>query len=265
MWQVLTAAYMTKNVVHGTRAHDEFLLDWSDVTECAEGEGGEGGVSGVRGVAIAPQGSKNNKAQRDRVKPLWCLRGCTGAVQRTEDGKLKVGCVCPAHLLLHAKALQAARVGVAVAQLRGPVYGDYKKIEDVPAGATLVRSERASVAELAKPLVCVVTRAEEAAGLMYDRREPFVVEGRMLWPPMRGRYFEVAGLGYAVHAWANAKGVTHRMRRLMRTVNARAGEELIPPAEINKLSSKSHRIAMATLLARKGVPMAEIVEMVRAE
>ena len=54
------------------------------------------------------------------------------------------------------------------------------------------------------------------------------------------------------------------MRRLMRTVNARAGEERIPEEEIAKLSSKSHRIAMATPLASKGVPMPEIVEMVNA-
>jgi hypothetical protein len=257
---------MTKNVVHGTRAQDEFMLDWSDVTPCTECEdGGEGDEEGGgRGVAIAPQGSKNNKAQRDRVKPLWCRAGCCGAVERTETGGLRVERVCPACLLLHAKALQAARVGVSVEQLRGPVYADYKKIEDAPAGATLVQSTHDSVAHLAKALVCVVTRAEEAAGLMYDRREPFVVDGRMYWPPMRGHYFEVAGLGYAVHAWATAAGVTQRMRRLMRTVNARVGEEVIPAAEIAKLSSKSHRIAMATLLARKGVPMTEIVEMVSA-
>ena len=55
------AAYMTKNVVHGTRAQDEFMLDWSDVTPCADSEAG--GEAGGRGVGIAPQGTKNNKAQ----------------------------------------------------------------------------------------------------------------------------------------------------------------------------------------------------------
>lgn len=260
--QVLTASYMSKNIVHGTRAQDEFMLDWSDVTSCGECVDDDDGSRRHSGLAIAPQGSKNNKPQRDRVKPLWCREGCRGVVERTEAGKLCIERVCPACLLLRAKALQAARVGVRVEQLRGPVYADYKKIEHVPAGATLVKSDSASVAERAKPLVCVVSRAEEAAGLMYDRREPFVVSGRMYWPPMRGHYFEVAGLGYAVHAWATAAGVTYRMRKLMRTVNVRAGEERIPEAEIAKLSSKSHRIAMATLLARKGVPMAEIVEWV---
>ena len=76
------------------------------------------------------------------------------------------------------------------------------------------------------------------------RTVPFNVNGKLYWPPCRGVYFQVAGTGYAVHVWASAAGVTHRMRRLMRTANARAGEEVIPNEEINKLSSKSLRIAI---------------------
>ena len=37
--------------------------------------------------------------------------------------------------VLHAKALQARDVGVPVERLRGPVFGGYKKIGDVPSGA----------------------------------------------------------------------------------------------------------------------------------
>ena len=74
-------------------------------------------------------------------------------------------------------------------------------------------------------------------------------------------YFEVAGKGYAVHAWASAAGVTQRMRTLMRKINRRAGAELIPNARIEKMSSKTLRVTMATRLYRAGVPMPEIVEM----
>jgi hypothetical protein len=49
------------------------------------------------------------------------------------------------------------------------VFADYRKIEDLPAGATLVANNTAEVGGRAKPLVCVVSRAEEAMGLMYDR------------------------------------------------------------------------------------------------
>ena len=69
--EVLTCAYMTKNIVHGTRAADEWLLDWSDVTEhTASG-------SSVGGLAVKHQATKNNKEQRDRVKPLHRLQSTT--------------------------------------------------------------------------------------------------------------------------------------------------------------------------------------------
>jgi hypothetical protein len=64
-----------------------------------------------------------------------------------------------------------------------------------------------------------------------------------------------------VHAWADSRGVTNRMRQALRTANRRLGEERIPESEIAQISSKSLRIAMATLMKRKGVPDEEIVEM----
>jgi hypothetical protein len=159
------------------------------------------------------------------------------------------------------KGLQARDVSVAVDQLEGPVYDDYVKIEKLPAGATLVKTESGSSSSKAPRLVLVVSRKEEAAGLMYDRTVPFEVNGKYLWPPCAGVYFEVAGKGYAVHAWASAAGVTQRMRTLMRKINRRAGAELIPSVRIAKMSSKSLRVTMATRLYRAGVPMSEIVEM----
>jgi len=178
------------------------------------------------------------------------------------DGKQAGGgLLCPAHLMLRVKELQAHDVGVAMNELEGPVYGDYCKIEKLPAGAMFVKAESRSSSERAPRLVLVVSRDEEAAGLMYDRTVPFEADGRYFWPPCARVYFEVAGKGYAVHAWASAAGVTQRMRTLMRKINRRAGAELIPSGRIDKLSSKSMRVTMATRLYRAGVPMAEIVEM----
>lgn len=57
------------------------------------------------------------------------------------------------------------------------------------------------------------------------------------------------GQGYAVFAWAKAESVTHRIRKMMYAVNARSEEEVVPVTTITKLSSRSLRIAMATLLA----------------
>ena len=42
--EVLTAAYMAKNLVKGTRAADEFLLDWTDVEFIAPSGSTAGGL-----------------------------------------------------------------------------------------------------------------------------------------------------------------------------------------------------------------------------
>ena len=70
----------------------------------------------------------------------------------------------------------------------------------------------------------------------------------------------MAGKGYAVHAHGAASGMTYRMRKLMYKTNQRAGREAIPVKDVEQTSTRSLRIAMATLLKRANVPMAEIVE-----
>uniref|UniRef100_A0A7S4I6U0 Tyr recombinase domain-containing protein n=1 Tax=Prymnesium polylepis TaxID=72548 RepID=A0A7S4I6U0_9EUKA len=266
-YETATLDYLTTNTVHGTRAADNLLLDWEDITVNGVGSAsGEVGEGEVRGVALKFQKTKNNTEQRDRpAKALQCLSCCTlgtGSLKVGKDGKQEGGGrICPAHLKMWLKGLQARDVGVAVEQLEGPVYGDYVKIENLPAGATLVKVESGSSSSKAPRLVLVVSREEEAAGLMYDRTVPFEVNGKYFWPPCAGVYFEVAGKGYAVHAWASAAGVTQRMRTLMRKINRRANSELIPSKRIEKMSSKSLRVTMATRLYRAGVPLAEIVEM----
>ena len=106
----------------------------------------------------------------------------------------------------------------------------------------------------------VITRKQEEEGLLYDGSVPFLLNRRKFRPPPRGVWFVVPGKGYAVFAWASAAGVTHRMRKLMRKANARGEVEVVPPKTIEKLSSRSLRISMATLLSHEGVSMDEIVE-----
>jgi len=135
-----------------------------------------------------------------------------------------------------------------------------KQVKQVPSGTTLVKSDGESVADEAKAFVLVVTAEQEASGIMYDGSQPFTYTGRAWRPPPRGVWFEVAGKGYAVHAHGAAAGMTWRMRKLMYKTNRRAGKEVISQDYIKKTSTRSLRIAMATILKRKGVPMAEIVE-----
>ena len=85
--------------------------------------------------------------------------------------------------------------------------------------------------------------------------------GRSFRPPPRGVWFEEAGKGYAQRVFGDAPGMTYRMRKLMSKTNERAGSEEIPTAAIEKTSTRSLRIAMATLLLRKGVPAPEVVAM----
>ena len=98
-------------------------------------------------------------------------------------------------------------------------------------------------------------------GMFYDKSQPFLVNGKMVWPPMAGIYKEVAGMGYAVHAYADANGVTARLRKQMKVTNQRKGSDMIAPDVIAKTSSKTLRITMCTVLSRKGVPIEEVSEM----
>ena len=191
------------------------------------------------------------------------MTGCTGDVKQDAMGKWIKPCVlCPAHLGWHAKALQARDACVPVGELQSPVFSTVARFEKVPAGATVVvaKEELDDVTEKVGKLVLVITREQEEQGYMYDASLPFELNGRKFRPTPRGVWFAVPGKGYAAHAWASAAGVTHRIRKLMRKANARSGEETVPEAVIEKLSSRSLRIGMATLLKNRDVPIEEIVE-----
>ena len=78
-----------------------------------------------------------------------------------------------AHLKMWLKGLQARDVGVAVEQLKGPIYGDYVKIEKLPAGATLVKVESGSSSSKAPRLVLVVNRdlSENKKTNLFEHKE----------------------------------------------------------------------------------------------
>jgi hypothetical protein len=257
--EVSMVSFSSKNVVKGSRAQTEFMLDWDDV-EFVEASGERSS-----GAIYHNQSDKTNKSQRtDKAKKaLQCTTTCKGKVERKANGKLVLETFCPVHLDMHLRSLQARDVKVAPEKLRGPPHAEYRLVKDAPAGATVRRLAENSEADQVGPLVCVVTREQSDAGMGYDRSQPFMVNGTPKWPPVRGLWVEVRvdGQNYIVHAWANASGVTHRMRKQARTTNQRSDEEVIPQEMIKKWSSKSHRITMITLLTRKGVPIEEVSAM----
>lgn len=206
--------------------------------------------------------TKNNPEQRDTPKGLACVDGCEGDVKKGADGKwVAPKTLCPVHIGWHSKTLQARDACVPVAELKAPVFSKVARFDKVPPGATLVvdKTERDEVAQKVGKLVLVITREQEQQGLMYDGSIPFMLNGRKFRPPVRGVWFAVAGKGYAVFAWASAAGVTHRIRKLMYKANSRSEVEEVPEEVIKKLSSRSLRIAMATLMTHRGVPMDELV------
>lgn len=73
--EVAMLSYIGKNVIKGTRAQDEYMLDWSNVTfKEADSTGGKQHA----GATYKNQSTKNNKAQEDRTKAITCTTGCKG-------------------------------------------------------------------------------------------------------------------------------------------------------------------------------------------
>ena len=101
--EVNMVSYMSKNVVKGSRAQTEFLLDWEDVEFCE--------ASGLRcaGAVYHNQSDKDNKSQRgDKAKKaLHCTSTCKGKIERDADGKLCLSSFCPVHMDKHLRSLQA--------------------------------------------------------------------------------------------------------------------------------------------------------------
>ena len=124
-----------------------------------------------------------------KEKPLACASDCDGVLAVRDDGTIDASQVCPVHLLLHLRALQAEKLGVAPSDVVGPVWSDVELFENVPKGWYLVAVDEASPAYALKEKLKVagghvLTREEEAKSGLKARL-----------------FFEVEGQPYAVHGW----------------------------------------------------------------
>ena len=247
----LNLLYVTKNTVHGDRAHDSYWYNHGDVVACPAGE--EGGQSGQ---SFQRASTKNNKKQRTDKKQLQCCSAClrAGTFGVTAEGKPDADHFCVACLVEHVRSLVKELLGSVPAEL--PFFADFRCVQDLQAGTTLVMAAANSVADKAGLCVCSVTAEELALGVMYDRTVPFAYDGKQYYPPMRGIWYEVARTGVATRAWASANGVTMHLHKQLLRASRRTDLEL---RDIDKVSSKSMRRTMATIMTRRGVTSAELV------
>ena len=182
--EVQTLFFVAKDIVKGTRAIDDWALDWHGMKWV------KASTTQTAGWEIAHVASKNNREQRDKPIGLPCVTGCTGEICKGANGEWVKGPICPAHIGWRVKQLQARDACVPCEELDCAVFATVKVIEKVPSGATLVHSDVASAAKKAKSFVLVVTEAQEASGIFYDGSQPFTFQGRCalkVWEVGRGQ------------------------------------------------------------------------------
>ena len=103
---VLIAAFCAKNLQNGNRAAQEYLLDWSELTEHKDEKDKTIGFSTE--VAL----TKVDRKQVGERKPLQCPSTCQGEVVLTADGAIDANALCAGHLLKYARTLIAKKLGV---------------------------------------------------------------------------------------------------------------------------------------------------------
>ena len=247
--ELQTVSYVVPNSVHGCRAHDKYFLDRRDsikqVANVAEAQ--------RAGRTMKHVSTKNNKAQEPRPKGLPCRSCCDGKVALLAGGNLDSSKLCPSCVMDFAEEKVDSKIGVSsevAATL--PQYVDAMALDELAAGSNLVRC--ANVADqqgVAAQCVCVLTPDEHARGLGYNGSVPFVVGGETRRPRVGGTWFEVPKTGFAIRVWSDAVGVTRRLQKQLKVTNKRAGYEVMPPADIKRVSSKVLRRRMATKLTRR--------------
>ena len=142
---VLIAAFCAKNAQNGNRAAQEYLLDWSELSEHKDEQGR------TLGFATEVALTKVDRAQKGERKPLQCPSTCTGEVTFTENSypasafELRIcrcearaasscltvprtqslhGRICLGHLCIECTRNSAAPVAIRAMQLRfGAVSG----------------------------------------------------------------------------------------------------------------------------------------------
>jgi hypothetical protein len=81
--EVAMLSYVGKNVVKGTRAQDEYMLDWSNVTFREVDETGKQHA----GATYKNQSTKNNKTQEDRTMAVCCTSSCKGVCCKAKHSR----------------------------------------------------------------------------------------------------------------------------------------------------------------------------------
>jgi hypothetical protein len=158
----------------------------------------------------------------------------------TDDGKLDISTLCPAHLMeLAQEKVDTVLCADAETAKQLPFYVDVRCVEKALAGSNVVRAaDAADQVGTVPPMVCTLTREENAEGIGYNGSVPFVVGGQRRRPRVRGTWFEVPKTGKMVRVWADATGVSRRLQKQLKKTNKRAGREVVAPSIIKKMTSK---------------------------
>ena len=260
------ASVLVVDLVWGARAADLYLTDWSELQLERKRRTAREEAARVIGLTWRRLQTKNDRqGRKDAPKALQCSTGCDGTLKVTEDGRLD-GIPCPVHMLLATKKLQAEAVCVPVDELVGPPWGQYVlPVKDkgcgVRDGTTVVSVDVGKMRKRVAPTVKVISAEGEERGDTYKGDVATATPAMLALPKlpkMRGTFFEVSTLAsgaapkktYLTRAWANAPGVTARMRQLLAKeakVAKKTGRE---PAVDNPkaYSSRSLRSGCATAL-----------------
>ena len=262
--EMQAASLLVGDLVWGARAADLYLTDWAEFVFELDKEA-RTEAARVIGLTWRRLQTKNDRlGRKDAPKPLQCCSGCDGTIKVTEDGHLD-GIPCPVHLLLEVKAMQARAVKVAPHELAGPVWGSYvlpmSKTAGVKDGANVAAVDVQAMRARVAPTVKVISAKEEQQGVRYDgsyaTATPAMKKLKKL-PRVQGTFFEVPVLAsgrvpdktYVTRAWADAKGTTASLRRLLHKETANAKKAGKRPAvdDPREYSSRSYRSGCATAL-----------------
>ena len=182
---------------------------------------------------------------------------CSQCLVLKPDGMIDVEKFCISCLVEHLRILVKELLHVEDLPGNLPVFCYFKKIAELPSGSNLVMDKEDAVDVEIPLLVCHLTPEEESGGMRYDGSEPFIINGRSYWPKCSGTWIHFKEVGeFAVRVWADNKGVTQHLKAQLQRAAHRSGTSI----DTTKVSSKSCRRSMATLLSRKDVPISVIKE-----
>lgn len=263
--EMTAASVLVADFVWGARGADLYLADWSELVFELEAAACEEAAR-IIGLTWKRLQTKNDRqGRKDAPKPLQCSAECNSRLYVTKDGRLD-GIPCPVHLMEAVRALQADDVCVPCDELVGPWLGTYVLPVDattgVLSGTTVAAVDVDAMNKRVAPTVKVISQEEEEKGVRYDGSRdtatPAMLQLKKL-PRARGTMYEVPKLAsgakpvksYVVRAFGDAKGVTSKLRGLVRKEAAAARKAGRAPAvaDVKSIASRSLRSGAATALA----------------